>query len=330
MLDIISIGSATRDGFFEGVPFTEIKSKSFKLGKGICLPFGDKVIVPKITFSTGGGAVNTATTFSRQGLKTATIIRVANDISGKELIAGLKKEKVDIKFVQTDFKTSTGYSVIFLTPSAERTILTYRGCSDNLTEKEIPWEKLKTKWVFIDPLGGNEKLLKKILSFCKNNKIKVASTPGKGELKILKQNPSWLNYYDVFILNQEEASELTDVSYISEKAIFKKLDKWVNGIVVMTKGRGGATVSDGHKLYQAGIFKEKNLIDRTGAGDAFASGFVSGLILKPNDLDYAVKLGSANGTAVVEHIGSLAGILKKGEINQSRWNKFPVKIINLN
>jgi len=325
MFDIITIGSATRDGFFQGINFISLKDKRFKTGQGIGLPLGAKMPVKKVTFTTGGGGVNTAVTFSRQGFKTALISRVADDVSGREVILGQRKEGVYTGFIQIDKKIRTAYSVIFLLPSGERTILSYRGCSDNLTEKEIPWSKIKTKWFFIGPLGGNEKLLKTVINYCRKNKVKIGSTPGQKELQFLKKNTSWLNFYDVFILNQEEASELTDLPYQKEKEIFKKLDQWVKGIVVMTKGPLGAVVSDGKNIYQAGIYPQKKIVDRTGAGDAFSSGFISALMKNPKDMETAIRLGSANATQVVEHIGAVEGILTKYDFQNPRWKNLKMK-----
>jgi len=93
----------------------------------------------------------------------------------------------------------------------------------------------------------------------------------------------------------------------------------------MTEGNKGVLVSDGKNIYSAGIFRGK-LVDRTGAGDAFGSGFVAGIIEK-NNIEYAIRLGSANATSVVEKIGAQAGILTKGEFEKSeRWQKFEIKI----
>lgn len=74
---------------------------------------------------------------------------------------------------------------------------------------------------------------------------------------------------------------------------------------------------------------KKKLVDRTGAGDAFGSGFISGLLhykVNLNDLNKinpkyileAIKLASANATSVVEHIGAQAGILTFSDYKKSR------------
>lgn len=341
MYDIISIGSATRDGFFEGIPFIIVKDKRFRVGKGIALPYGGKLKVPKITFTTGGGGTNTAVTFARQGLKTACIFRVGKDVSGEEIIRNLQREKVNTLYAQIDKKTPTAYSVIFLTESGERTILSYKGAGENISEKEIPWNKLKTRWLYLNSIGGNLNLLKKALLFAQKNNIFVAANPGGGELENLKKHKELLKYFDIFIVNQEEASYLTDISYQKENLVFQKLDELIQGLVVMTKGPKGVSVSDGKILWQAGIYPEKRIVDRTGAGDAFASGFVSVFakekvkkagfrsIFQDKKIKEAIKVGSANGTSVVEHVGAKTGILYKKDLQNKRWNNLPLKSTSL-
>ncbi len=341
MFDIISIGSATRDGFFEGIPFVVVKDKRFRVGKGVALPYGGKVKVPEVTFTTGGGGTNTAVTFARQGLKTACIFRVGKDVSGEEVIRNLKAEGIDVSYAQIDLKTPTAYSVIFLTQSGERTILSYKGAGENISEKEIPWDKLKTRWLYLNSLGGNLNLLKKALKFASENQIFVAANPGGGELENLKKHKELLKYFDVFIVNQEEASYLTDIPYQKEKEMFKKLDELIQGLVVMTKGPEGVTVSNGEILWQAGVYPEKRIVDRTGAGDAFASGFISVFahekikeegfrsIFPIEKIELAIKVGSANATSVVEYVGAKTGILKKRQISEKRWQKLSIKNVFL-
>ena len=69
---------------------------------------------------------------------------------------------------------------------------------------------------------------------------------------------------------------------------------------------------------------EKEVVDRTGAGDAFGSGFVAGLLLK-DDIDYAIKIGSANATSKVENMGAKAGLLYQKDLNNPRWKKLEIE-----
>jgi len=331
MFEIITIGSAAKDIFLQGIDFVNCKSSKFKTGEGICLGLASKNNVSEADLFNGGSAVNTAITFSRRGLKTGAIFRVGNDLFGEDIRNFLRKERIDINFSQKDRKISTALSVILL-KNGERTILAYKGVGKNISEKEISWKKIKTKWFYVGTLTGNKKLLEKILATACGSKIKharkgsfskgvkIAGNPSMADLKILKANPKLLENYDVFLVNQEEASYLTGIPYQKEKEIFKKLDKLVDGIVVMTKGVKGVSVSDGKNIYKAGVFPQK-AYDRTGAGDAFGSGFVVGL-MRTGKIKEGIRLGLANAASVVEKLGANTGILTKIEFNRDkRWKR---------
>jgi ribokinase len=338
MKDVLVIGSATRDLFFEGVPFVEVKSKKFKVGKGIALPYAGKVKVPKITFTIGGGGANVAVTFARQGFNTTCISSIGDDNGGKEIIEKLKKEKVDARYFQIDKNNPTAYSTIFLDKSGERTILSHKGAGDEISEKRIPWNsKIKAHWMYLSSLAGNKNLLIKAVNFAAKNKMFLATNPGMGELKNFRLMPRLLKHFDIFVLNQEEASYLADVPYKEERKLFRRLDDLIEGLVVMTKGPKGLTISDGKHMWQVGTYKEKRVADRTGAGDSFASGFVSAFIDKKikkvgnrsifeeKDIEAAIKAGSANATSVVEYVGAQTGILRKSDLKDKRWKDLKIK-----
>jgi len=324
MFDIVTFGSATRDLFVRSKNFDIFKNKKFISGEGICFNLGSKVYIEDLFFATGGGGTNTAATFAKQGLKTAYVGKVGNDPGGEAILKELKELKIK-PFVLKDKKHRTAYSIIISVSSKERTILVYRGACHFLEKKETPFSKLKTKWIYIAGLSGKSaNLLPSIISFAKKNKIKIALNPGKAQLALkLKGLKNILSVVDVLILNKEEGANLTNLPYQKEKEIFRKLDRYVKGIVVMTKGPEGVIVSDGKNIYQAGTFKEKRYIDRTGAGDAFGSGFVTGLI-KTGAIEEAIRLGTANATSIVEYLGAKNGILTTKEFKHQKWQKLKI------
>jgi len=173
--------------------------------------------------------------------------------------------------------------------------------------------------------GETHKIIEPLVDYAVKKGIKIAANPvGTTQLGVgLDKLVSVLNKMDVLVVNQEEASKITGLDYADEKAVFKKLDEIVDGIVVVTKGSKGVVVSDGKNLYSAGIPKS-GLVDRTGAGDSFASAFVSGWIEK-QDIIHAIQLGTANATSVLQKFGATNGLLKKGEWGS--WEKVEVKKI---
>ncbi len=343
MYDIITIGTATRDIFLISSTFKilydpkHLKGIGFSTGEAQCFALGGKIEIDEPTFATGGGAANAAVAFSRQGFKTTALIKIGQDESGKSILKELRKEKV-IPLAICEKNKATAFSAILLAPSGERTILVYRGASEDLKIKEIHFSGLKSRWVYISPGKIPYSVIEKVFNYFSKNKTLIAFNPSKYFLDMgIKKLKPFLSKSKVVFLNREEASYLTKINYKKEKEIFKKLDKLIDGITVMTEGGKGVLVSDSQRIYSAGIFKGK-VVDRTGAGDAFGGGFVSGLLHKKEKCDkgfcrmdnikYAIQLGSANATSVIEHIGAKEGILTKKEFEkEKRWRYLLIRIL---
>lgn len=324
MFDIITFGSATKDILLRPKNLTVLKyGKSSGSGQDVCFPLGSKIDVDDIKFNTGGGGTNTAATFSLQGFKTAFCGMVGQDLSGQELINELKSFRIDTKFVLKTDKKPTNHSIVIFNSEQDRTIFAYRGASELLLKKGIPWNKLKTKWIYLAPLSG---LLcdsfGDLVDFANSNNIKVAANPGIAQLS-LSNFSDILKKIDVLILNQEEASFLTKIPFGNEKEIFKKIDEIClasrdpaqrdKGVVVMTMGGEGVMVSDGRYLYSAKPHIERKIVDTTGAGDSFASGFLSDYIKTNGDIEKAIQLGMANAAGCLSEVGAKNGLLKKGQ-----------------
>jgi len=253
---------------------------------------------------------------------------VGDDPGGREVIRELDELAVKTVFVKVTSRAKTPYSIILSATGEERSILVFEGASHLLDEQDIPWEKIKdAKWFYVAGLSGESaQTFGPIVEFAAENKIKIAVNPGRDQLgqdlEILKE---LLNKIDVLIVNQEEASLITGVDYKDEVALFKKFDELVPGIAVMTKGPEGVAVSDGQKIYRAGI-PPSGYVDRTGSGDAFGSGFVS-VLVSGGSIGEAIQLGAANATSTVQSIGAKTGLLKKGEWGE--WEKVGVEITEL-
>ncbi len=326
MFDIITFGSATGDTFLrlKKDNFQIWEESKFVTGKALCFPLGSKVFIEDLQVSTGGGGTNTACTFSNQGFKVAYCGKIGEDNGGEAILTELKRFKVDTGFLKKDKKYLTAYSVILSLPQEERTILIYRGACHFLEKEDIPWQKIKeTKWFYLAPLSEKSSLIfPDLVEFAKKNNIKVAVNPGNTQINLGEKilNPLFRKV-DVLLLNKEEASGLSKISQGDDRDLIKKLISLTPGIIVMTKGKEGSVVSDGKHIFQAGI-PSVLPFEKTGAGDAFGSGFVSGLLEK-NDIEYALQLATANATSCIQKIGAKNGLLKKGEWGS--WPKVKVK-----
>lgn len=310
--DVISIGSATQDVFLSADGFQIIDSKKFSVGQGLCLPFGSKVQVRKIIFASGGGGTNAAVTFARQGLRTAGIGVVGRDPNGAALLDELRKEGVDAKYFQLHDDDITAYSVILVSTGGERTILSYKGEGAHWQRERVPWNRLQGSWLYINSLGGHLDVLEDAVAWARRTGAHIATNPGPKELEqgLAKLAPLY-KHVDIVGMNQEEASSLTGIPYEDEARVFKSLDDAIGGICIMTKGNIGVTVSDGRKLYTAGI-PNKEVIERTGSGDAFHSAFLAEFI-RSGSIERSIQLATANASSVVMQYGAKAGILHKGD-----------------
>ncbi|MBI3588842.1 MAG: carbohydrate kinase family protein, partial [Candidatus Liptonbacteria bacterium] len=223
------------------------------------------------------------------------------------------------------------------------------GVSQSFTKKDLSGRSFDFDAAYMAPGHIPLMLIKEIISKLKRKKCFVAMNPSGFYLKmgVEKLRPILKNL-DLIILNREEGAALTGRKYKDEKGIFRKFDEMVSGLAVMTDGPKGVMVSDGNKICRAGIYKEKKLVDRTGAGDAFGSGFVAGLLqnvkiknkseklqfkvknFREEDIIRGIKLGSANATSNVEEVGAQSGILTKRQFKtQARWKNLPVKVYNM-
>jgi sugar/nucleoside kinase (ribokinase family) len=314
MLDVITFGSATQDIYVKSGKFLPVLGRKFTTGKGICLTLGSKIKVDDIFLGFGGGGTNAAATFANQGLKVAFCGQVGKDCFGGQMDDEMKKLKIGTDLVLGTKSKLTNTSVFLVFPGKDRTILVYRGASDDLEKSDIPWQKIKkARWFYLAPFSGKlASLTEELVNFAHKAGIRVAWNPGYNQLKF---KPSVLqrilDKIDILILNQEEASLLAKVPFQKEKDIFERIDEMMKGIAIMTKGGQGAVVSDGRYLYRAPSLKSR-FVDATGAGDAFGSGFVAGMI-KKNSVTFAIQLAMANSSSCVGQWGAKNGLLKKNQ-----------------
>jgi sugar/nucleoside kinase (ribokinase family) len=310
---VLTIGAADQDIFLSGKVLTakrDVRTQSYVEQ----FPLGAKLELDNIQFETGGGAHNAAVTFARQGFKTGFMGKIGHDPAGAEVIRVLKKEGIAVDQVAYDTKFHTAYSTILLAPNGERTVLVYRGASHNLKASDFAIKHLQSDWFYISSLAGNLDLLGRLIRHAEANGIKVAFNPGQAEIKQGRKLRKIIPKLEVLLTNREELRQLVGGDEPTETMT---QSFGLCPYVVMTDGPSGLYVSDSQRIYFAGQYQKVKVIDRTGAGDAFGSGFVSGLA-RGGSLEEAVTMGSANSTSVVTQIGAKAGILRTGRIKKMK------------
>lgn len=316
---VLTFGAATQDVFLMGKALSAKRDVRTK-DSVEQFPLGSKTDVDKIVFDTGGGATNAAVTFARQGLNAGYVGKIGHDPAGVEIMRVLRRENIDTDKVIYDPKLSTGYSTILISPNGERAILTHRGASHELRSKEIAIRNLEADWFYITTLNGNFELLEKLLKHANTQGIQVAIDPGHAELVKPKKLRALLPLISVLKANAEELRLIFGGDNLRQTVVE------ANGTcpyVVGTNGANGAYAVFRDSLYQVGQYQKVKVLDRTGAGDAFGSGFVSALA-KGFGIEDALTLGSANATSVVAQVGAKTGIL-----STHRLRRMKVKVNSL-
>lgn len=340
MFDVVTIGSATKDAFIEtdGANIVSVAKKD-KNSAFMAYPYGSKIEINNFNIAIGGGAVNTACNFAGLGLKTATIVKVGEDSTGKDIVKMLEKRGISTNAVVFDEDENTGFSVILLSFQGDRTVLAHRGPNATISKKDIDFDLIKgSKWLYIAPLNGEStEVLDKIAEFAEKNDVNMAINVGTSSIKRgEKYLDKILKTAEVVVMNSEEASMLTKIEVrpdsttekFSECKIHPDIIKMLKHlksthakIVVITDGGNGAYAYDGKMFYQCGEFPAK-VVSTLGAGDAFASTFVSVLHQSDWDIEKSLKYAAINAASVVGKFNAQDGQLSMEEIER-RANNAP-------
>ncbi len=307
--DVITFGTATRDIFIRSSAFETHESAGPDHHLEACFMLGAKIDVQEMIFETGGGATNAAVTFNNLGWKAATVAAIGDDLVGKQVMAELKERGVSPSLMQVIPKMSTTSSVIILSGSGERTILVRRG-SKTIDPKKIDWKKINAKWFYCSSFGGDIATMKKVIDRAEEIGAKVAWNPGNKELAdgLAKLKPL-IKRISILNINKEEGAELTGREPSDLNGIISDLRQLPKEALIITDSRAGAYAATKNEALHAGIVDVPR-INTTGAGDAFGSGLIAGLMRK-NDLAYGLAVGTWNATGVVQAMGAKTGLMRK-------------------
>ncbi|MEM4330536.1 MAG: carbohydrate kinase family protein [Candidatus Pacearchaeota archaeon] len=300
--DIVSFGSALVDIFVE----SEIKER----GNLMCYNVGEKIQIKEMDFSIGGGGFNSAVTFSRMGLKTALMTNIGNELLSEKILERLKKEKISFLGIK---KGKCGCSIILDSKEKDRTILTFKGANDFFYLKNV---KVNTSWFYFSSLVGES--YKTQLRIAKTKRYKIAFNPSSYFLK--KENvKEILPFIEILILNKEEAEMISKD--------FKNILNLGPRILIVTDGIKPVRCFFEKKEVVIYPHEKIKVIEKTGAGDAFASGFVASYI-KTGDIIESLKVALLNSESVIQYKGSTNKILTWEEVQKDiKKKKF---IININ
>lgn len=302
---IYTIGKATQDVFLKS---REFDPKTEGKVAYTHLPLGAKIDVEEAFFATGGNATNVAVTLARQGVDAHFVWALGEDPASQSILRDMQAENVRTDLVDRRPEYRASLSTILLSPDGERTILNFRGSAMDGESFGRALQKIgKADWLYPSSLR-DYKLLDMLVRRAGELGAKVMLNPAGSELSQPDKLKAILKDIEVLCLNKEEMQSVIGEGSL-EELVRKGLE--LCPVVIVSDGPRGVCASDGRTMVKAGMYEEVPVIDRTGAGDAFASGFLS-VWSRGGSLRDAVIFGSANSTSVVGRIGAKAGILRAG------------------
>ena len=317
---ITTIGGATRDIMFYTDEMVLLDNKKDLLRqKLIAFEYGAKLYSKDVYLTYGGGGANTAISLASLGIKTQTILSLGLGSVGDNIIKNLKKVGVSIKLIQRS-RLNTGTSfIINVGQNKEHVIFAYRGANSEIDLSKKVVQRIKTSWIYLTSLSNNFiPKLNNIFAHSIKKDISIAWNPGVDQLKLgLKKLSKYLKKTTVLIVNRDEALELlysiNKKTKNNIKTNIKSLHKYGHYLTVITDGPNGAYIYDGQKIYYEAALKRKG-INTTGAGDAFGSTLIAGIIKYNWHLKKALHLAILNSNAVIMKIGAQEGLLKKKKL----------------
>ncbi len=348
MLKVITLGSATQDVIFHYQPSAPLKLANISTEQQVVIaPEGAKIDLDKVSYHSGGGALNSATSFSRLGCQTSACVKLGNDQAAQFLLEQLNKSTIHLHTLHAD--APTGISFIIPTVSHDRIVFTYRGANTMMTYQELPLDQFyEHDLVYITSLSGISTTLlpslTKALKTQSGKRIKINVNPGTHQLATKPEYlKSALHDIDTLILNREEMdlfmTTLKPKFFKTKRSPLKTTGpslireiRTINGIsftlldyleelfnygvkrVVITNGKEGVYCAlPGTLYFHASL--PTNAINSLGAGDAFGSTF-SCLVAAGYPLQEALKGGLLNAQSVIIHNNATEGLLHYDELGK--------------
>lgn len=276
---------------------------------------GNKIDVDRYEFMLGGNATNVAVGLTRLGIKATLCTEIGDDELSFIIRNGLAREHVDRLFITQTKRSPSNFSVV-INFKGDRTIFV----QDVEREHDFALEDVSCDYLYLTSMGREwQTPYRKAVDFAKKHEVKLVFNPGSRQLHEGKETLHYvLKHCDTVILNKEEAEIIlfseNDKPSSNEHEYMKKLLKYMQDMgpktVVITNGSHGSVVMNEKGDYQYRGMYPGHVVERTGAGDAFGTGYLAATLYGLSEAD-AMTWGAINAASVVGAIGAEAGLLTK-------------------
>lgn len=312
--DLVAIGDLATDTFIN-LSETESACRVDQETKELCLRFGEKIPYDEATIvAAAGNSGNAAVSAARLGLRAALVSNLGQDRAGETALAALQQEKVgtDLIKIHPDKKTNQHYVLWY---ESDRTILVkHEPYSYTLPDLGSP------AWIYLSSLGENSLAFHHELAdyLQAHPASQLAFQPGTFQIKF--GHAELREIYartEILFVNLGEAQKILGSDESDIKKLLTGLQALGPKMVVITDARRGAYFIDqiGKTVFMPSYPDPRPPLERTGAGDAFASTFVSALAIGKSAPE-ALRWAPINSMAVVQAVGSQAGLLTREQLEK--------------
>ena len=315
-IDFLAIGDTVTDAFIKlRDDQSWVETDNPEGAKELVMRFGDKLPYEDVEVVAGvGNSANAAVSAHRLGLHAALLTNVGDDTFGKEQFDTLKAQGIDTQYIVTHKDMKSNYHYV-LRRGAERTILV----KHTLFPYSLPEFALAPKAIYLSSLAENSlEFHLEIAAYAKAHpETKLVFQPGTFQISLGKDTLKDVYAQShLFFCNKEEAQRILGTPTHDIRELLSGLRALGPKIVVITDGTEGAYVNDGTVVWHGVMYPDpKDPVDRTGAGDSFASTFTAALLLGKT-IPEALQWGPINSMSVVQYIGAQAGLLSREKLEE--------------
>ncbi len=323
MRDLITIGDCTIDAFnFLDEDHTTLVCDKKTGHCQLCLRYADKIPVGSITRLVAGNAANNAVGASRLGLDVAIYTVVGADPEGEKIRQVLEHEGVRTDYMLAERGTETNFHTVLVYKN-ERTILIHHvPRAYHLPRFE------KSAWIYLTSMAkGGHTIFTDLAHYIRGHNAKLMFQPGTFQLQLgVAKCREILQLTEIIIMNKEEAELFlgyNQADNVSVPRLLKSMLALGPKIVVITDGLKGSSAATYSEAWTLGTRPEVKRIESTGAGDAYASGFLAARSLN-RSIPEAMRWGTHNAESVVGAVGPQVGLLTRETIESTlqRYSNF--------
>ncbi len=307
--DVVTIGNVLIDVFLHVSENNNLVSLNHT-GNRLEVAFGEKIPLDGYELSMGGNAANVAVGLRRAGYKTALMAQVGKDDFSDTILDDLKDEHVETELLRKgDGSTSLSIGLAY---KKERTLFTHH----QKREHDFDFNAFSTNLIYLTSLGHEWlSVYKKTAEYVQKHNTLFAFNPGSVQFLDGVSSFSFLfPLITTLFVNKEEAERIVGKK-LSSHELLSALHAMGIQTVCLTDGeRGAYAIDNQEKIY----YQEKipcPVVDKTGAGDAFASGFLTAMLSKHSMQD-ALLFGAHNAASVIGQIGAEKGLLTKDDLKR--------------